>query len=252
MEEKSWAYKETRLKIKSDNAEAIESSIRASFRARQKLERFIYRNPEFRTSLESLSLEEENFSGILKLMIRASKIAGTGPLAAVAGAISQIAAEKGIESGANNMLVDNGGDIAMIGDRDFQVGIYAGGSPVSGKFAFSVDSENLPLGICTSSASVGHSISLGEADAVATTAEEASIADAVATAVANEVSGEEVESSVKRGLDKADDIGEINGCLIIRANQVGIVGELPQILALKEGSKVSPAELTSSFSEILE
>lgn len=249
MIEKVWTYKETKLRIKCDGKDPIKSSIKASFKARQELESFIYRTPEFGTSFEPLNLEEGNYEGVIGLMIRASKIAHTGPFAAVAGAISQIASESGIRAGAENIMVDNGGDISIIGNRDFQVGIYAGKSPASGEFAFLVESEALPIGICTSSGTVGHSVSLGQADAVVISADEASIADAVATSVANEVSEDETESSVKNGLDKADDIGEIRGCLIIRDDRVGLVGDLPEILTTREGEKVKPAELTSSLIE---
>ncbi len=249
MIEKTWTYKETKLRIKCDKENPIKSSIEGGFEARQELESFIYRNPEFRTSFEPLALDEGNYEGIIKLMIRASKIARTGPFAAVAGTISQIAAESGKQAGAENIMVDNGGDISIIGGRDFQVGIYAGGSPASGKFVFLVESGSLPMGICTSSGTVGHSVSLGQADAVVISAEEASIADAVATSVANEVKGAGIESSVKKGLDKADDIGEIRGCLIIRENQVGLVGDLPEILTTRDGERVKPAELSSSLIE---
>lgn len=251
MYEKRWSFKETRLNIKSDTEEGIKASIKAALRARHNLERFIIRKPGFRNSLEPLSLYEENYSGIVSLMLLASKIARVGPFAAVAGSISQIAAEAGIQQGAENVLIDNGGDIAIIGERDFQVGIYAGRAYSSGKFAFSVDSESLPLGICTSSGSVGHSLSFGDADAVTIVSEEASIADAAATAVANKVKGEDIEKSIKNGLDRADDIREIRGCLILREDQVGIVGKLPKILSLPEGSRAYPRELTTnSFSVV--
>lgn len=249
MIEKTWTYKETKLRIKCDKKKPIGSSIKASFNARQKIESFTYRNPEFRTSFEPLPVDEGNYDEIIRLMIRASKIAHTGPFAAVAGTISQIASESGIQAGAESMMVDNGGDISIIGNRDFQVGIYAGKSPASGKFVFLVESRSLPIGICTSSGTVGHSVSLGQADAVVVSADEASIADAVATSVANEVKGEEIESSVKNGLDKADDIGKIKGCLIIRDDRVGLVGDLPEILTTRNGEKVKPAELNSSLIE---
>ncbi|KXB04681.1 hypothetical protein AKJ50_02140 [candidate division MSBL1 archaeon SCGC-AAA382A13] len=73
MREKKWSYYETRLKIKSDKDESIESAIDTIIRERKKLERFIYRKPEFRNSLEPLNLHEDNYSGIIRLMLRASK-----------------------------------------------------------------------------------------------------------------------------------------------------------------------------------
>lgn len=241
MHERRWAFKETNLMIKSDKERAIKAAIRASLKARRQLERFIIRHPEFRNSLEPVLLEEIDYPKIVNLMLRASEIAGIGPFAAVAGSISQVAAESGISAGGVDILVDNGGDIAMMGTRGFRVGIYAGSSSISGKFAFLVDADSLPIGICTSSGSVGHSVSFGDADAAVVVASEASVADAAATSVANEVKGTEIEPSIKRGLDSADDISEIRGCLIVREGYVGVTGKLPNILPLL-GTEIKPGQ----------
>lgn len=225
MYERKWAFRETELTIKSDSERAIEVAIGASLEARRRLEKFVARYPEFRSSLEPVRLDEGSYPKVVELMLRAAEIVGVGPFAAVAGSISQLAAEAGMGAGAANILVDNGGDISMIGDRDFRVGIYAGDSTVSGKFALLVKAEDLPLGVCTSSGSIGHSTSFGDADAVVVVAREASVADAAATAVANEVRGSEVDSSIRRGLDRARAISEIQGCLIVRGKNVGTYGK---------------------------
>jgi len=240
MHERRWVFRETELTIKADDERAIRAAIRASLEARRQIERFVARCPEFRSSLEPLHLDGDSHPRVVSLMLRASEIAGTGPFAAVAGSISQVAAEAGARSGATNILVDNGGDISIIGNRDFRVGIYAGDSPISGRFVLSVGVNDLPLGICTSSGSVGHSTSFGEADAVVVAADEASVADAVATAVANEVRGAEVESSIKKGLERANDISEIRGCLIVRGGHIGVIGKLPEVLPLQTPAGVHP------------
>lgn len=225
MYERKWVFKETELTIKSDSKRAVRAAISAGLETRRQLERFVVRYPEFRSSLEPVRLDEDDYPEVVELMLRASEIAEVGPFAAVAGSISQVAAEAGVGAGATNILVDNGGDISMIGNRDFRVGIYAGDSPVSGKFALLVKAKDLPLGICTSSGSVGHSTSFGDADAVVVVAKEASVADAAATAVANEVRGSRVGSSIRRGLDRARGISEIQGCLIVRGGNVGTYGK---------------------------
>ncbi len=230
MHERRWKFKETELTIKSDSEHAIDAAIKESLDARQQIERFVVRNPEFRSSLEPIHLEENSYPRVVNLMLRASEIAGTGPFAAVAGSISQVAAEAGASTGANNILVDNGGDIAIIGDREFRVGIYAGDSPISKSFALLVRPEDLPGGICTSSGSVGHSVSFGDADAVVVVADEASVADAAATSIANVVTGGDAWSSIKRGLDRSRRIQEIRGCLIVRGPHIGAWGKLPKLV----------------------
>lgn len=252
MKKRTWSYRETKLNIKSDDEEAIRSAIENALKNRKQIEQFISKVPEFETSLSPLNLNRKEKPIIVRLMLKAGEIAGTGPFASVAGSISQLSAEAGNRSGASNILVDNGGDIALRGDKSFRVGIYAGDSTVSGKLVLLIKPSELPMGICTSSSSVGHSMSFGQADAVVISAEEASVADAVATEVGNKVKGDEVESSVKRGLDRADDIPEIKGCLIIREDHVGTVGELPEILSLKKGETVKPPELASSPAKFFE
>jgi hypothetical protein len=126
--------------------------------------------------------------------------------------------------------VENGGDIAIIGARDFRVGIFAGDARSSGKIGFLVRAGELPIGICTSSGTVGHSLSFGEADAVVAIAREASVADAAATSIANEVGGDDIKLSIGKGLSRARHIPEIRGCLIARGDSIGTWGELPELI----------------------
>jgi ApbE superfamily uncharacterized protein (UPF0280 family) len=163
-------------------------------------------------------------------MLRAGEIAGVGPFAAVAGSISQVAAEAARDAGAGNVLVENGGDIAIIGSRDFRVGVFAGDAKSSGRIGLFVKAGELPIGICTSSGTVGHSLSFGEADAVVAVADEASVADAAATSIANEVVGGDIGSSVERGLSRAERIPGIRGCLILRGDRIGTWGDLPELI----------------------
>ena len=226
---RSWSFKETNLVIKCDDKRAIDAAIDASLRARREIERFTIVHPEFRWSLEPLKLKGE-YPRVIELMLRAAEIADVGPFAAVAGSISQIAAEIAHNTGAKNVLVENGGDIAIIGNREFRVGIYAGGSGTSRKIGFLVHGEDLPIGICTSSGAVGHSVSLGQADAVVAVASEASLADAAATSIANSVRGADIELSIERGLNRGHDITEIRGCLIVRGGHIGTSGKLPELI----------------------
>jgi ApbE superfamily uncharacterized protein (UPF0280 family) len=233
---RTWSYKETNLRIKCDEERAIDAAIEASLRARGEIERFILLHPEFRWSLEPLKLKGSH-PRVIELMLRAGELAEVGPFAAVAGAISQIAAEATLKAGAKNVLVENGGDIAIMGNRDFRVGVFAGDAESSGKIGFLVRAGELPIGICTSSGTIGHSISFGEADAVVAIAREASVADAAATSIANAVKGEDVDSSIEFGLNRAKHLPEILGCLIAHKNKIGTWGRLPELILLSPKSR---------------
>lgn len=239
MYSQTWSFKETNLNIKCDEERAIDAAIHASLLARSEIERYVLAHPDFRWSLEPLKLGGSH-PRVIELMLRAGELAGVGPFAAVAGAISQVAADAALRAGARNVLVDNGGDIAIVGARDFRVGVFAGDAKGSGKIGLLVRAGDLPIGICTSSGTVGHSLSFGQADAVVAVAREASVADAAATAIANAVRGEDVRSSIGRGLGQAKLIREVRGCLVMRGGHIGTWGELPELIQVTpESSELS-------------
>jgi hypothetical protein len=233
---RKWSFRETNLLIKCDEERAIDAVINASLEARHEIERLILRHPEFRWSLEPMKLEGKH-PRVIELMLRAGELAGVGPFAAVAGAISQVAVDMALRAGAKNVLVENGGDIAIAGNREFCIGVFAGKAKESRGIGFLIRAEELPMGICTSSGTVGHSTSFGEADAVVVTAREASVADAAATSIANTVSGGDIELSIDCGLNRAKQIPEIDGCLVIRGSYFGTWGKLPELIWLSPDSK---------------
>ena len=120
-------------------------------------------------------------------MAAAATDAGVGPMATVAGAIASAGIDAMIQAGASFGVIDNGGDIALVNDRDVTVGVHAGTAPLSDRIAFVIPPHTKPFGICTSSATVGPSISFGIADAVTIFADDPFTADAWATAVCNQL-----------------------------------------------------------------
>ncbi|MEM2874729.1 MAG: UPF0280 family protein [Candidatus Hadarchaeales archaeon] len=241
----SWTYRETRLNIKCDEERAIDAAIHAGILARAEVERYVGLHPEFRWSLEPIDLPGRH-PRVIELMLRAGKTAGVGPFAAVAGAIAQVAAEAAIEAGARNVIVENGGDIAIMGNRDFRIAVFPGPSMDEKRIplGFHINAGDLPMGICTSSGTVGHSISFGDADAVVVFAREAATADGAATSIANEVKGSSREG-LERGLQKAGAIGGILGCLIIYGGDVGKWGSVPELVEVSPSSQ----ELTRRWHE---
>jgi len=180
-------------------------------------------------SLEPLEVEDSPL--IVKMMARAGEIAGVGPMASVAGTISQISLNFLLERGAKYVIVDNGGDVALKTNKDVVMGLYAGTSPLSGKIGFKIKHERTPMGICTSSGTVGHSISFGRADSVTVFAPEASVADALATSIANQALGVEDGEAVESCLEKAEELKEhSHGVLVIVGEVAGTIGKIPQLV----------------------
>ena len=154
-------------------------------RQRKYITDYIKIKPSFKTTLKPLP-PDENAPEIVKSMLNAALLAGVGPMAAVAGAISEFVGGELLEF-TKEIILENGGDIFIKRDKETKIGIYAGTSPLSGKIAVIIKPESMPLGVCTSSGTVGHSLSFGKADAVLIFSRDAALADACATAAANRV-----------------------------------------------------------------
>jgi len=156
-------------------------------------------------------------------MLRASWVTGVGPMASVAGTIAQYVGNDLLRY-SKNVIVENGGDIFMSLDSgDTNVVIFAGESLLSYKISLKFSSDDTPIGICTSSGTVGHSISFGRADAVCVTSKSASVADAAATSIGNYIRGGE---DIKETLAVASKIEGVLGTLIILNDKLGAWGAI--------------------------
>jgi ApbE superfamily uncharacterized protein (UPF0280 family) len=163
----------------------INAAREGMIRARQELEDYIAGDSFFATTFDPCPVTRAPL--IVKRMSDAGIEAGVGPMAAVAGAIAWAGTESMQDAGAVFGVVDNGGDIALLSDREIKIGLFAGDSPFSGHYAFRVPPQGEILGICTSSATVGPSVSLGMADAVTVFSGDVALADAWATSICNQV-----------------------------------------------------------------
>ena len=141
-------------------------------------------------------------------------------MAGVAGAIAMDIgkAVKG-EFNTKETVIENGGDIYLDIKKPLDILIYAGGSPLSGRIAIRVHPEHSPLGVCTSSGTIGHSLSFGKADAVVIACKNACLADAYATKFANLVRYERDIKPVLKMIKKNTDI---IGGLIILDKKIGV------------------------------
>ena len=167
--------KETNLNIQADS-DLTEQAIRAILTHRQYIENHITRFPRFADSLTPLS-DPGIAPKIISEMAMASKIAGVGPMAAVAGAVAQ-SVGRDLLQWSSNILVENGGDIFIKSDTQTIFTIYAGSSPLSMKTGIKVARRPASFAMCTSSGTVGHSKSFGKADAVSVLADCCALADA--------------------------------------------------------------------------
>ncbi len=220
MKEK-FQLKQTVVTIIADAPEHIESAKQAIRAHRHGLERFIALNPFFRFALEPVDDYMGDPPDIVRRMLVASSAAKVGPMAAVAGVIADLAVEAMVDAGALYAIVDNGGDIALASDRDVIVGIYGGSSFKD--VGFKIEPTRF-LGICTSSATVGPSISFGTADVACVVAETACLADAAASALGN------LSTDPQTAFGAIEGISGVFGALLIVEDKLVTWGMLPPLV----------------------
>ena len=114
------------------------------------------------------------------------------------------------------------GDVFLFGEKKRSVAVVAGNSPLSGLLAISVEPKE-GCGVCTSSGTVGHSLSLGKADAAMVIAGNCALADAAATRLGNLV---QTPDSLDGPLEEICAIPGVEGALVIAGDRVGIKGSI--------------------------
>jgi ApbE superfamily uncharacterized protein (UPF0280 family) len=212
--------KETDLLIraKKDLSRETKESV---LKYRNQLETYIAMNPTFEKSLIPIE-EVPHVPKIIEEMIRTSRLARVGPMAAVAGAMAQSVSEDLLKF-SDEVIIENGGDIYLATSMERIVGIYAGASPLSMKVGIVIKPEDSPIGVCTSSGTVGPSFSFGKADAVCILSKSSALADAAATAVGNVV---REKKDIERGLERGQEIEGVLGVLIIIGEKMGVWGDI--------------------------
>ena len=217
------SVKETDLWICADRV--LEKEAREHvFKIRGYIESYIQSHPGFLKSLVPWKL-----SGPAPLIVRemaaAGKRAGVGPMAAVAGAVAE-SVGKALLSYSDEGIVENGGDVFIRMNRPFTYAIFAGNSPLSMRFGIRLDSAGVPIAVCTSSATVGHSLSMGKADAVCVVSGSCAVADAAATSICNQVAS---EKDIQPAVDFGKGIDGVSGIVVIVGGKIGIWGNVEMV-----------------------
>lgn len=210
--------KETNLNIQADS-DLSEQAVRSILTHRQYIENHIVRFPRFADSLTPLS-DPGIVPKIISEMTNAAKVAGVGPMAAVAGAVAQ-SVGRDLLKWSSNILVENGGDIFIKSETQTIFTIYAGSSPLSMKAGIKVARRPASFAMCTSSGTVGHSKSFGKADAVTVLADCCALADAAATSLGNKI---QTPKDIEKAIAVGKEMTGVQGIVIISGKQIGLWG----------------------------
>lgn len=189
---------------------------------RIKINEYILLDPQFGASLIAYKVKNDA-PEIIKKMSDFSFCANVGPMAGVAGAFSLLVGNFLKSKGIPEIIVENGGDIFVYGKKNLTVGVYAGSSVFSNKINLEISIEEKGLGICSSSASFGHSLSFGKADLVTIISKDVVLADLFATAVCNKVKSKE---DIGKIINDLKNNKEILAAMIIMEDKLGVFGNI--------------------------
>lgn len=220
---RTFTYREAVLRISCSRFDVVTAEI---VRQRHLLEDYLRRHPEFQRSLVPIEACGDA-PEIARHMAWAAGLVGVGPMAAVAGAMAQWSARAALEAGAEETIVDNGGDIFLKAVEPVIVSLGTGTSKLADRLAFRVEPDETPLSICSSSGKMGHSMSLGQCDLATVVAKDAALADAAATQAANLV---RTPDDVDAALERIMAIPNIAGVLIVKGDRIGLAGRLPELV----------------------
>lgn len=196
----------------------IEEQIR---HLRMEMDTYLLTDPGYTKALVPYSAAK-NAPAIFQEMSAAGQQSGIGPMSAVAGAVAkQVARILKAEYRVKEVIVENGGDIYADIQEDMDISIFAGPSPLSEKVGLHIEASQAPLGICTSSGTVGPSLSFGKADAVMIISRDVLLADSYATAFANQI---QTAADIDGCIERIGKVNDIISAMIIKDDKLGIVG----------------------------
>ena len=220
--------KETDLLIQA-RTDLSESAYQAVLHYRFQLETYLRDHPNFFHSLRPVP-GDDLAPPFVKEMIRAAQKARVGPMAAVAGAMAEFVGRDLLRE-SPEVIVENGGDIFLQTERELRIAVFAGTSPLSLRVGLRISAAAEGLGVCTSSGTVGPSLSLGRADAACVLSPSAALADAAATAVGNVVKS---PGDLAAGLETARRIEGVTGAVLIIGEKMGAWGAV-ELLRMQPG-----------------
>ena len=215
--------KETYVTIICDEG-LLRTAQEAIFEARGIIEAKIGEDPFFGITYDPMPPKDSDHP-LIRRMCSASVVAGVGPMAGVAGAVAEFAVRKLVDAGAEEAVIENGGDIAFYSPKGRSVGIFAD-HPVFRDLAFEVASDEV-LGICSSSRKIGPSVSLGESSISTVLSDNVVLADCCATALGNIVRDEE---TLAECCERIGSLEGVRGCLSCCGDKIAMFGDLPEIV----------------------
>ncbi|MCM8801583.1 MAG: UPF0280 family protein [Candidatus Omnitrophica bacterium] len=208
--------KETDLQVLTNKRLDIDFFKERLHQYRWEIENYIIKDKRFLTALKPIPVDPQA-PLIIQKMAEATKLAEVGPMAGVAGAVAEFLGKDLLKKGYKEVIIENGGDIFLKTSKRRIIQIYTGNKKIWRGLGLKIKPQDTPLGVCTSSGTIGHSLSFGRADTATIISKNTALADAVATAVANRVSSAQ---DLPKALEFARSIKGVLGVIIIIGNNL--------------------------------
>lgn len=216
-------YKETILTIICD--EGLEDvAYDAVFEARYILESKISDDPFFGITYDPYP-DDPRDHPLIRRMCDASSKAGVGPMAGVAGAVAEHAVLALVDAGSSVAVVENGGDIALYSQDPVPIGVFAD-HPTFRNLAFMMSSDHV-TGVCSSSRTVGPSVSFGHSSISTVFSNDVVLADCCATALGNDVKSVD---DLAQSVETVGSIEGVIGCLACCDDRIAMFGDVPELV----------------------
>ena len=189
---------------------------------RTEMDQWIIKHPGYAGALVPYAAPD-GAPQIFQEMAAVAEKSGIGPMSAVAGAVAEKTGQAlKKQFSIREIIVENGGDIYADIVEDLDISVFAGTSPLSEKTGLHIESAFAPLGICTSSGTVGPSLSFGTADAVMIVCRDVKAADTYATAFANKI---QTTGDIPECISQIRQRHDILAAIAIKDDKIGICGQ---------------------------
>lgn len=180
--------------------------------------------PDFGPSLVPVAVPE-HAPDIIKRMAHGAERWQVGPMAAVAGAVAEEVATA-FKDGSPDFLVENGGDIFMYSTTARTVALLP--QPEEGTaIGIRLEASLFPLAVCSSSSTIGHSLSFGKGELATVIARDAALADAAATSLCNRL---KKPSDIELVINEAQKDPGIIGVFAQCKGQMGLWGNVELVV----------------------
>ncbi len=199
----------------------------AVFRARGIVEAKIEEDPFFGITYDPYPPSEGDHP-IIQRMCQSSVLAGVGPMAGVAGAVSEFAVSEAVKTGCGHIVAENGGDIAMYTDRTVRIGLFAGEKGFE-DLALEIPPTDGIRGICSSSGKIGPSVSFGSSGICTVFSRDTVLADCCATALGNMVR-EGTREELAHACETVYSVEGVDGCICVCNGSMSVCGDVPGLV----------------------